>query len=77
MASVGSSLLILRLILFPEECPDRLAGVRKGCKFLASELGMTRADLHPVLQAKLEVFQKGPDDVPEPLGKININELMI
>ena len=40
--------------MHPNEYPNK--AVRKLCKVLAAELGMTKADL-PKLQTKLEVFQ--------------------
>ena len=52
--------MVAELLLHPDKYPDKLAATRKVCKLLASELGMTRADLRPALQAKLDEFQNGP-----------------
>lgn len=52
--------MVTELLLHSEKYPDRLAATRKVCKMLASELGMTRADLKPSLQAKFDEFQTAP-----------------
>lgn len=56
-----SSITVLELVTFPDHYPDKLAAVRKLCRMLAAELGMTKADLHPNLLTKLEEFQKADD----------------
>lgn len=54
-----------------EKYPDRLASVRKACKTLANEVGMTRSDLKPNLQTKPDEFLKAADHpADEQLGSM-------
>ena len=58
ISTICSCLLTAEIIIHAEKYPDRLGAVRKVCKMLAQELGVTRADLKPLLQTKLDEFQK-------------------
>lgn len=58
-AKICSSLLMGDLVLNRSKYEsDPLAAMRKACKTLATELGMTRADLSPALQHNLIEFMK-------------------
>lgn len=64
ISTICSSLLVADIVQHPEKYPSKIAAVRKVCKTMATELGMTRTDLLPTLATKLDEFQK-MDDAPE------------
>lgn len=65
VALICSSLVTCEILVHPENYPEKLPAVRKVCKMLAMELGMTRTDLKPVLAAKLEEFQSSQSKDPD------------
>lgn len=65
ISTIASCLLVGEVVMNEAKYPQKLTAVRKVCKTLAQELGMTRADLKPFLSEKLEEFQKSEDDPQE------------